>query len=42
MKLVKSSKIAVASLCILSMAAGAAMPALAVNPAGQSSLTQLE
>lgn len=42
MKLVKCGKIAIASLCILSMAAGAAMPALAVSPAGQSSLTQLE
>ena len=42
MKLVKCGKIAIASLCILSMTAGAAMPALAVNPAGQSSLAQLE
>ena len=42
MKLVKCGKIAIASLCILSMAAGAALPALAVNPAGQPPLTQLE
>ena len=42
MKLVKCGKIAIVSLCILSMAAGAALPALAVNPAGQPSLTQLE
>lgn len=42
MKIMKCSKIAVASLCILSMVAGAAVPALAVDPAGHSSLMQLE
>lgn len=42
MNLVKCGKIAVAGLCIASMMAGAAVPALAVSPAGYTSLSQLE
>ncbi len=42
MKLVKCGKIAVASLCMVAILAGAAMPALAISPAGCTSLAQLE
>ena len=42
MKLVKCGKIVVASLCMMSTLAGAAMPALAISPAGCTSLAQIE
>lgn len=42
MKLVKCGKIAVASLCMVATLAGAAMPALAISPAGYTSLAQIE
>lgn len=42
MKLVKCGKIAVASLCIAAMMAGAAVPALAVSPAGNAASYQIE
>ena len=42
MKLVKCGKIVVASLCMMATLAGAAMPALAINPAGCTSLAQIE
>ena len=37
MKLVKCSKIVVTSLCMVATLAGAAMPALAISPAGYKS-----
>lgn len=42
MKLVKCGKIVVASLCMMATLAGAAMPALAISPAGYTSLAQIE
>lgn len=42
MKLVKCGKIVVASLCMMATLAGAAMPALAISPAGCTSLAQIE
>lgn len=42
MKLVKCGKIAVAGLCMVATLAGAAMPALAISPAGYTSLAQIE
>lgn len=42
MKLVKCGKIVVASLCMMAILAGAAMPALAISPAGCTSLAQIE
>lgn len=42
MKLVKCGKIAVASLCMVATLAGAAMPALAISPAGYTLLAQIE
>ena len=38
MKLVKCGKIVVASLCMMAALAGAAMPALAISPAGMTAL----
>lgn len=42
MKLVKCGKIVVASLCMMATLTGAAMPALAISPAGCTSLAQIE
>ena len=42
MKLVKCGKIVVASLCMMATLAGAAMPVLAISPAGCTSLAQIE
>lgn len=42
MKLVKCGKIVVASLCMMATLTGAAMPALAISPAGYTSLAQIE
>lgn len=42
MKLVKCGKIVVASLCMVATLAGTAMPALAISPAGYTSLAQIE
>lgn len=42
MKLVKCGKIVVASLCMMATLVGAAMPALAISPAGCTSLAQIE
>lgn len=42
MKLVKCGKIVVASLCMMATLAGAVMPALAISPAGCTSLAQIE
>lgn len=42
MKLVKCGKIVVASLCMMATLAGAAMPALAISPAGCTPLAQIE
>ena len=42
MKLVKCGKIVVAGLCMMATLAGAAMPALAISPAGCTSLAQIE
>ena len=42
MKLVKCGKIVVASLCMMATLAGVAMPALAISPAGCTSLAQIE
>ena len=42
MKLVKCGKIVVASLCMMATLTGAAMPALAISPAGYTSLAQNE
>lgn len=42
MKLVKMGKIFVASLCLAAMAAGSAVPALAVSPAGYTSFAAIE
>lgn len=42
MKLVKCGKIVVASLCIAATLSGAAVPAMAVSPAGYTSLSQIE
>lgn len=42
MKLVKCGKIVVASLCMMATLTSAAMPALAISPAGYTSLAQIE
>ena len=42
MKLVKIGKIATASLCILAIAAGTALPTMAVSPAGYTLPAQIE
>lgn len=42
MKLVKMGKTMIAGLCIAATLAGAAVPAMAVSPAGYTSLAQLE
>ena len=42
MKLVKIGKTMVASLCIAATLAGAALPTMALSPAGYTSLAQIE